>query len=58
MTRKACLPSNSSEKPLDFEWSIDPQNPNLQFRKLPSQYLATRLSAQLTLPANFLKVIP
>ena len=51
-----CQASQGMGSPLDFEWSVDTTNNNLQFQNLPPHYLATRLSAQLTLPSNFLKV--
>lgn len=51
-----CQASHGMGNPLDFEWSVDTSNNDFQFRKLPAHYLATRLSAQLTIPGNFLKV--
>lgn len=46
----------SHDSSLAFEWSVDPSGPGLDLTSLPQQFLATRNSAQLVLPANFLKV--
>lgn len=51
-----CQASHGMGNPLIFEWSIDTSDNDFQFRKLPQQYLATRRSAQLTIPGGFLRV--
>ncbi len=53
-----CQASQGMGSPLDFAWSVDTTNNDFQFQNLPPNYLATRLSAQLTIPSNFLKVNP
>ena len=51
-----CKASHGMGSPLDFEWTVDTTDSDFQFQLMPQQYLATRLSAQLTIPGNFLKV--
>lgn len=50
-----CLPSSGMGSPLHFKWSVDTTSVDFQFQLLPQQYLVTQLSAQLTIPGNFLK---
>lgn len=52
----ACTRVNRSGRALDFAWSADPTGPTFLFEALPPQYAATQTSAQLVIPANFLKV--
>ena len=51
----ACEPISPTNRPLNFEWSADPAGPNFEFQALPAAYQATQLSAQLTIPADFLQ---